>query len=174
MLTLTYLKIYFFISMDTHTVLCGFLWQLKGLPNFVHKCARLCDVFVPKSYQISSPLKLSCPVSHSKPYERPAEGSSILEPSSGWNNHANAIPNVPATPAHWRARLRQTLPRISGLRPSGRIAVAEPFSSSHKGAPQAGQPRGACPASASRRENDCGTMAGTASLGQLCHINCQQ
>lgn len=28
--------------------------------------------------------------------------------------------------------------------------------------------------SASRRENDCGTMGSTAGLGQLCHINCQQ
>lgn len=140
-------------------------------------------MFAPESCQISSKSQAysSCPAhfSHSKPYECPAERE--LNPGLGNPPQVGAIELTPFPTLRQRRhtqreRLQQSLPGISGLSPSGRIPGCRALLLllTQRSSPRPGQPRGACPATASRRENDCGTMAGTASLGQLCHINCQQ
>lgn len=63
----------------------------------------VCTRILPNLIQISSLFKLSCPFLTFQTLQMPCwkgAQSWTWEPSSGWNNWTNAIPNATATPTH--------------------------------------------------------------------------
>lgn len=64
---------------------------------------RVCTWILPNLIQISSLFKLSCPFLTFQTLRMPCwkgAQSWTWEPSSGWSNRTNAIPNITATPTH--------------------------------------------------------------------------